>query len=185
MLLQNLHVVDELVLFLSHSLVMHPMEIALFAKFVPSGRCLYQQPTAELLDQQASAQCARQQAVAPAMLACGGDPSITGGCRYTSCCNDVLQTGLYVCRTWQNWTRKSQNWHPCHHASQAHFVPSEQRVIQFAREEAWWLWAACSCQQMQQQSVHLWDVSHVGKTAFGLKEMNDCTSLPSTKKALM
>lgn len=54
MLLQDLHVMDEFVLFLSHTLVMHPVEIALFAKFVPSGRCLHQQCQAEVLDRQAT-----------------------------------------------------------------------------------------------------------------------------------
>ena len=39
-LLQNLQVVYELVLLLSHTLVVHPVEVPLLAELVPGIRCL-------------------------------------------------------------------------------------------------------------------------------------------------
>lgn len=41
MLLQDLHIMDELVLLLGHSLVMHAVEVALLPELVPGGRRLH------------------------------------------------------------------------------------------------------------------------------------------------
>ncbi len=43
MLLQDLHIMDQLVLLLGHSLVMHAVEVALLPELVPGGRRLREQ----------------------------------------------------------------------------------------------------------------------------------------------
>ncbi len=40
-LLEDLHIINELVLFLGHSLVMHAVEVALLPELVPGCRCLH------------------------------------------------------------------------------------------------------------------------------------------------
>lgn len=60
MLLQYLHVMNQLVLLLSYPLVMHPVEISLLAKLIPGCRCLHQQAVHEPQGAQASAKCVQQ-----------------------------------------------------------------------------------------------------------------------------